>query len=191
MFIYLIAYLLGSLQGGVILSKLLHVKDPRLGGSKNTGATNMWRLHGYRFGLTTFIFDVAKMFLITGLFHWTHSTACLSIALLFGVIGHIYPIYHRFKGGKGVASFIAMITILEPAYALLTSMIWLVVFTLTRISGISAIISLLIVFIISTGSIIMFYSLNNTTIAIASLLCLIEHRHNLMAHFTEYRVTRP
>lgn len=191
MFIYLIAYLLGSLQGGIVLSKLLHVKDPRLDGSKNTGTTNMWRLHGYQFGLSTFIFDVSKIFLIAFLFKSTHSTAYLCVALLLGVIGHLYPLYHGFKGGKGVASFMAMITVLEPTYALLTAMIWLVTYTLTKVSGVSAIISLLIVFIVSTGLTMMSYSPKSASIAMACILCLIKHRYNFMAHFTEYRVTRP
>ncbi|MDG2348558.1 MAG: glycerol-3-phosphate acyltransferase, partial [Gammaproteobacteria bacterium] len=62
--IFLTAYLLGCIQSGVLISKVYNICDPRLAGSNNIGATNMWRLHGWKFGVATFIFDVLKIFLI-------------------------------------------------------------------------------------------------------------------------------
>lgn len=190
MILYLIAYLIGSLQGGILLTKCFKAKDPRLGGSKNTGTTNVWRLHGYRLGLATFVFDAGKIFLIAEICHTYFSHTMLSIALLMGLIGHIYPIYHGFKGGKGIASFFALTALVEPYFCLVAAMIWLVVFIVTQTSGLAAILSLLMLLIVSIGSNILHYSQCMFVIIIACFLCLWKHANNFKDWLNGYRATQ-
>ena len=101
----IIAYLLGSLSGGIIISRIAGGPDLHTVGSKSTGASNVQRTMGWKYGILTFLFDAVKgllscfiAFLITG----SHFGSLL--AGLCCVIGHNWPVFFRFKGGKGVAT---------------------------------------------------------------------------------------
>ena len=100
-----LAYLLGSLSGGIITSRLAHGPDLRTVGSKNTGASNVQRTMGWKYGLITFFFDSLKGVLacwLAELITGDHMAALL--AGLCCVIGHNWPVFFHFKGGKGVAT---------------------------------------------------------------------------------------
>ncbi len=136
------AYLIGSLSSAIILCKLAGLPDPRSEGSGNPGATNVLRIAGKKLAATVLVLDVAKGVLpvlfakFLGLdITWVAATA------LAAFLGHLYPIFFQFKGGKGVATalggFLALS--LPLAGAILAS--WLAVFMLTRISSLSAIIA--------------------------------------------------
>lgn len=113
----LISYLIGSISSAVILSKLISGKDIRNEGSGNAGATNMLRVHGKWAGAVTLIIDVLKGVLAVLLAKWIFNPWLASVAQnsvfkdnlqyiagLFVVIGHDFPVFFKFKGGKGVAT---------------------------------------------------------------------------------------
>lgn len=112
-----IAYILGSLSFGIIISTVFYKKDVRDFGSHNAGMTNMIRTFGKCPGIAVFLLDVLKgiaaVFLTRLLFsEYADPLVCGYIAALFAIIGHMYPLYFHFKGGKGVATALGVTTFL-------------------------------------------------------------------------------
>ena len=111
----LLSYLLGSIPVGVVLSKLKG-QDPRKAGSGNIGATNVMRTVGKGLGILTLAGDIAKGFLPTWLaMHYNQPTIVVAACGLAAFIGHVWPIYLGFKGGKGVATALGFFLALKPA----------------------------------------------------------------------------
>lgn len=136
------AYLLGSLSGALIICTLLRLPDPRTQGSGNPGATNVLRHGGKHAALLTLIVDVLKGVIAVLIAHWlTSSAMILSGAALAVFLGHLYPIFFHFRGGKGVATaFGALVTLIWPV-GLLALATWLSVAVLFRYSSLAAIIT--------------------------------------------------
>jgi len=139
----LLAYLIGSLSFAILLSRLAGMPDPRAGGSGNPGATNMLRLAGKRLAICTLFGDLLKgllpVLLAASLEMSIQQQAWIGLA---AVCGHLYPLYFRFRGGKGVATAAGTLLALYPPAALLALAAWLVVFRLTRTSSLAALIAL-------------------------------------------------
>lgn len=138
----IIAYLIGSLETSVLLSKFFKFPDPRSQGSRSAGATNVLRTAGKNQALLTLIGDVLKgvvAVLIARLFH--AEPFFLALAALAAVIGHIFPCFFQFKGGKGVATAFGGILMLAPFIALLLAVLWLVVVFATRFVSLASLIS--------------------------------------------------
>jgi glycerol-3-phosphate acyltransferase PlsY len=138
----LLAYLLGSLSFAIVLSRLTGNPDPRMGGSGNAGATNMLRLAGKKLAILTLLGDLCKGLLPVLI----ASIAGLALQQqawigLCAVIGHMFPLYFRFRGGKGVATAAGMILGLYPPAAILAVGIWALTFYLTRTSSLAALIA--------------------------------------------------
>lgn len=181
------AYLLGSLMGGVIVGKLRGGVDIRTAGSGNLGATNAWRTQGPLFGLLVFVIDVGKGIFATvllphlplpmldadaGLRQWTPYLCGLAVML-----GHVYPVFFGFRGGKGVATLIGVWACLLP-YALPFALIaWIVILVL---SGYVSLASLGAGVAISIAALLMKAPAAAITFACATavLLCY-THRVNL------------
>lgn len=108
-----IPYLLGSLNFAVILSKKYYGDDIREHGSKNGGATNMLRTYGKKAAGLTFLFDALKAVVSSIIGYLLMGIAGASIAGLFCMAGHMFPIYYRFKGGKGVVTLAAMVLMID------------------------------------------------------------------------------
>lgn len=138
----ILAYLLGSLSFAILLSRLAGGPDPRASGSGNPGATNMLRVAGKKLAVLTLLGDLLKgllPILIAKLFGLgLQQQAWIGLA---AVLGHLYPLYFRFRGGKGVATAAGMLLGLYPPAALLASGAWLLVFLLTRTSSLAALIA--------------------------------------------------
>lgn len=137
-----LAYLLGSLSFAILLSRLAGREDPRLGGSGNPGATNMLRVAGKTLAAVTLLGDVLKGLLAV----WIAKLLGLNLQQqawvgLAAVIGHLYPLYFRFRGGKGVATAAGMLLGLYPPAAALAVSAWLLTFALTRTSSLAALIA--------------------------------------------------
>ncbi len=138
----LLAYLLGSLSFAILLSRLAGGPDPRASGSGNPGATNMLRVAGKRLAVLTLLGDLAKGLLpvmvayLLGLS--IQEQAWIGLA---AVIGHLYPIYFRFRGGKGVATAAGMLLGLYPPAALLALAAWALTLFLTRTSSLASLIA--------------------------------------------------
>jgi acyl phosphate:glycerol-3-phosphate acyltransferase len=138
----IIAYLIGSLETSVLLSRLFKFPDPRSQGSRSAGATNVLRTAGKNQALLTLIGDVLKgavAVLIARLFH--AEPFFIALAALAAVIGHIFPCFFQFKGGKGVATAFGGILMLTPFIALLLAVLWLVVVFATRFVSLASLIT--------------------------------------------------
>jgi len=139
----LLAYLIGSLSFAILLSRLAGIPDPRASGSGNPGATNMLRLAGKRLAICTLFGDLLKgllpVLLAASLDMSVQQQAWIGLA---AVCGHLYPLYFRFRGGKGVATAAGALLALYPPAALLAIAAWLLVFRMTRTSSLAALIAL-------------------------------------------------
>lgn len=137
----LIAYLSGSIPFGLILSKLFGDGKIREVGSKNIGATNVFRTQGKLLGVLTLILDFSKAFLPC-CFLKTDCEFSNLLILAAPAIGHIFPTWLRFKGGKGVATYFGMFCALDAYACLIAAMIWAFMFFIFRISSIACLISI-------------------------------------------------
>ncbi len=114
-FIALFGYLLGSVPTGLILAKLFSRVDPRTAGSKNIGATNVFRTAGKSLGILTLVGDLLKGVIpIVIAVHWGESNVWIAISGLSSFLGHIFPIFLGFKGGKGVATALGVYLVISP-----------------------------------------------------------------------------
>ena len=137
--ILLACYLIGSIPFGLVLSKILNKSDPRLVGSKNIGATNIVRTSGWKLGLLTLIFDVLKGFIPVVVFK--NYLIDQSFAILFIFLGHLFPIWIKFKGGKGIAVIIGCLFGYKFFYGLIFSLIWLFTALVSKYSSLSALVA--------------------------------------------------
>ena len=144
--ILLTCYLVGSIPFGLLLSKLLSKDDPRLVGSKNIGATNIVRTSGWKLGLLTLIFDILKG-LIPVVILKNHLIE-QSLIILFIFLGHLFPIWIKFKGGKGIAVIIGCLLGYNYFYGLIFSLVWLVTAIVSKYSSLSALVASLSILII-------------------------------------------
>ncbi|MBT3457217.1 MAG: glycerol-3-phosphate 1-O-acyltransferase PlsY, partial [Thiotrichales bacterium] len=140
MLYFLIAsYLLGSVSSAIIICRILGLPDPRTEGSKNPGATNVLRIGGKKVAAFVLIFDGLKGAMPILLAHYFGlSLFELTIILLSAFLGHVFPIYYGFKGGKGVATYLGGLIGLNFFVGLTFSIIWLIVAKVIKVSSIAA-----------------------------------------------------
>ncbi len=142
----IIGYLIGSISFAILITKKTTGKDVRDEGSKNAGSTNVFRVAGIKSALMTFVCDFLKGFLpviitmVIGRMLKLEDTSLLMMAVSFGIIiGHMYPIYFGFKGGKGVASTIGIMLAINPFILGIVLVFGIVLLLITRIVSISSI----------------------------------------------------
>lgn len=142
----LAAYLLGSVSGSLVLGRFRGV-DIRTQGSGNAGGTNALRTQGAWFALGTVLIDVGKGALAAGLGFWPPEVAGvppLAVALACGLacaVGHIWPVFFGFRGGKGAAVVVGLVAVCLPAALLPVVGVWLVLLTLTGYVGLSTVVA--------------------------------------------------
>lgn len=194
----IIAYLLGSIPSAVWIGKRYYGVDIREHGSKNAGATNVMRVLGTRAAIPVFIIDFVKGFLAVTIFSllryddhiptqaWIINLKILAVFVV--VLGHIFPIFAGFKGGKGVATMLGAMTGIQPNIALLCFAVWLVVFALWNYVSLASIVAgcAFPIFVsIFTGSILVRHGLEHTSISfivfsfIVAILLVWTHRKNI------------
>lgn len=138
------AYLLGSVAFGILISKLFGLPDPRTVGSGNPGATNVLRSGKKSAAVLTLLGDAAKgwlpvwLALQSDMLMWVTSAVALAV-----FVGHLFPIFHGFKGGKGVATALGILLALSGWLGLAVLVTWVLVFALWRFSSLSAIVAAL------------------------------------------------
>ena len=171
-----VAYLFGSLSSAVVISQLFGLPDPRTAGSKNPGATNVYRLGGRVPALLVLVMDILKGTIpVYGSYLLGIEPIMLGVIAIFACLGHIFPLYFGFKGGKAVATaFGAMLPIgLDLAGLLILS--WVVVVFLTGYSSLGALIAVslapLFTFLIKP--------LYTVPVAMLSLLIILRHKDNI------------
>lgn len=139
----ILSYLLGSLCSAVIVSRLFSLPNPCLEGSNNPGATNVLRLAGKKYAIIVLIADLMKGLCPVLLAHYLLVPLNLVAMLGVGaVIGHMYPVFFKFKGGKGVATTFGVLLGFNYLLGILTLLTWLLVAKLTRYSSLAALISI-------------------------------------------------
>ena len=136
------AYLIGSLSSASILCKLAGLPDPRSEGSGNPGATNVLRIGGKKLAATVLFIDVVKGVLPVTIVSLAGFDLAWVTATAFAVfLGHLYPVFFQFNGGKGVATALGGFLALSPLLGGAIMLSWLLVFIISRISSLSAIIA--------------------------------------------------
>lgn len=134
-----VGYLCGSLASAVMVCRLLKLPDPREAGSRNPGATNVLRLSGKRAAALTLAGDMLKGFLPVALAHLlTQSPAIIGTTALAAFVGHLYPVFFQFKGGKGVATAFGAVAAMVWPVALFMAAVWVLVALVSRYSSLAA-----------------------------------------------------
>ncbi len=191
---FIISYLVGSIPFGYLIYKFKNNDDIRKHGSGNIGATNVNRLMGKKLGLITLLFDFFKTFLVTIYITYLYGNELGTICGFFSILGHIFPIWLKFKGGKGVASFLGLLSIISWPLTLIFCLTWLITVKIFKFSGIGAITAVILNTIIFKLVLLVQFSNNiilwfpgtpfefNITI-ILSLIILFKHHSNLISFF--------
>ncbi len=138
----LFAYLLGSISSAVVVARLMRLQDPRTVGSGNPGATNVLRYGGKRAAVMTLIGDVLKGVVAVALTRLvTHDEVIIAAAMGAVFLGHLYPVFFGFKGGKGVATALGAYLGFDPLLGGMLAGIWLLVALISRYSSLSALVA--------------------------------------------------
>lgn len=177
-----VAYAIGSLSFAVIISRAMGLSDPRSYGSGNPGATNVLRSGNKKAALLTLVFDALKGYvpvvvalLLAPRFGWGEGT--IAAVGLAAFIGHLWPVFFRFQGGKGVATAAGVLLALNPALGAATLLTWLIIAYFFRYSSLAAIVA---------AAFAPFYQLliwgagpMALAIAVMSLLLVLRHAGNI------------
>ena len=134
-----IGYLLGSLNSAIIISHLFLRRDIRAHGSKNAGATNMLRTFGKRYAVMTLALDMIKAAVATTLGFYVCQYVGAPIAGFFCIFGHMFPVYYRFKGGKGVACTAIVALMIDPWTFLVMFFCFFVIVFMTRFVSLASV----------------------------------------------------
>ncbi len=136
------AYLLGSISSAVVVARIMHLEDPRNVGSKNPGATNILRYGGKTAAALTLLGDLLKGVVAVVVARLvTDEPLVLASVGLLALVGHVYPVFFGFRGGKGVATGFGVWLALSPWVALALVVTWVLVAALFRYSSLSALIA--------------------------------------------------
>ena len=173
-----IAYFIGSISFGILASKIFNIMDPRAMGSKNPGATNVLRTGNKYAAVFTLLGDMLKATLVVGIaLSLNFSGNLLTAVILAVLLGHMYPIFYNFKGGKGVATALGILLAINWELALFTLLTWIIIFFISKYSSLSAIIaaiaSPLIAYFLNQGQHIIIISV------VLAILILFRHKRNI------------
>jgi glycerol-3-phosphate acyltransferase PlsY len=173
--IILVSYLFGSIPFGLVLTKIFLKKDIREIGSGNIGATNVLRAGNKFLGYSTLVLDILKAVLPV-LYIKFFMNDYLYISALSIFIGHVFPIWLKFKGGKGVASYLGILCCLDIFTALIFGVVWISVFILFKFSSLSSLLASLTIPIFQ-----FFYNSNSDYYFYFMMFILIffTHRENI------------
>ena len=169
------SYFLGSIPFGLVLTKIFLKKDIREIGSGNIGTTNVLRTGKKSLAVATLVFDLLKGY-FSIVITFIYSENLISYSALICFIGHIFPVWLRFKGGKGVATYLGIILALSYKFFLIFGITWLILSFLFRYASLSSIISSLTVFIYS------YFFINNFSLILFIFFVIIiyTHRENIV-----------
>ncbi len=173
-----LAYLIGSIPSGLILGKLFWHTDLRQYGSHNIGATNAWRTLGKIPGLIVFLADSFKgqAGVLLGLYLIDTPLAAV-IGGLFAIIGHSFSIFLRFRGGKGVATSLGVLTMLMGNVTLLVFAVWLAIVYMTRYVSLGSVVAGFLTPILAA---LFSYPMEYIVFTvIAAFLVIVRHRENI------------
>ncbi len=174
-FIIFISYFSGSIPFGFLLSKFFLKKDIRNIGSGNIGATNVLRSGNKTIGYATLILDILKAILPV-IFVKFYCTEYLYISSLCVFLGHVFPIWLKFKGGKGVATYVGILCCINIYLGITFGIVWLIIFIIFKYSSLSSLVGALSVPIINY---LIFYDEVVYFFIIMFILIFYTHRENI------------
>jgi glycerol-3-phosphate acyltransferase PlsY len=171
-----VGYLIGSTPFGLILTRLAGAGDIRAVGSGNIGATNVLRTGRKGLAAATLVGDMLKGTIAVSIVDWLHGTDAALIAGLGAVLGHVFPVWLRFKGGKGIATYIGVLIALSWPVAAAFGAIWAAVAALTRYSSLSGLVASAL-----TPAMLWFFADGKAALlfAILTVLIWVMHRANI------------
>ena len=171
----IVSYLMGSIPFGLILTKIFLNKDIREIGSGNIGATNALRTGNKLIGYSTLILDIAKA-IIPVIFVKINYPDLIYIASLCAFLGHVFPIWLKFKGGKGVATYVGILFSINLLLGIIFTASWVIIFLIFRYSSLSSIIGSISIpiYILMTDQIS-----NAIFFSIMFVLIFFTHRENI------------
>ena len=172
----LLAYLIGSIPFGLILTKVFLKKDVRDIGSGNTGATNVLRTGSKKLAALTLILDALKGACVVAIFGLYTNTLIAFVTGLFAIIGHCFPIWLKFKGGKGVATTLGVLLAAIPITGFAAVLAWILSFLAARISSLAALTAMLIAPAVTYAVYGLYPALINVAI---SILVFVRHHENI------------
>ena len=176
----LFAYLIGSIPFGKIITKILINKDITQTGSGNIGATNVYRSVSKKAGILVLILDAIKPIIVLAIIQYLNPNLFNEYKYIFflvSIIGHIFPIWLKFKGGKGVACFFGGNLILMPIPTVFAMIIWLLVVKFSKLSSFGALLS---IFVLTSYELIFIYgTLNKVIILLLFFLIFLKHSSNI------------
>lgn len=172
------AYLCGSVSSAIVVCKLMHLPDPRTEGSKNPGATNVLRIGGKRPAIITLFGDVLKGVIpvVIGRLLGLDELA-LTLVAFAAFMGHLFPVFFGFEGGKGVATFIGALLVLCWPVGVAWIAVWMIMAAFFRYSSLSAITASVL-----TPLFFWFFTQNGIATGVLALLCFIlilRHKDNI------------
>ncbi|CAD83585.1 putative inner membrane protein [Candidatus Blochmanniella floridana] len=174
--IIILAYFLGSISGSILICKTLHFKDPRQHGSKNPGTTNILRIINYKIAIFVLLFDSLKGAVPIWLGTYFHiDPIYLYIIAISACIGHIYPIYFQFYGGKGVATAFGALTAISINFFIIIIITWILTVYLFRYASLGSIVT----FIVITFYVWYIQYHHFEYIILLSLIILSQHKNNI------------
>lgn len=179
----LLAYLLGSLSFAVIVSRVMGLNDPRTYGSKNPGATNVLRSGSKAAAVVTLLLDALKGWLPVVLVRWYGrrwglDDGTVALVGLAAFLGHLYPVFFRFQGGKGVATALGVLFGVDALLGLAAGAIWLlmaVVFRYSSLSSLTAAVAAPLVYVLASGT--AWYAETPVLLALVAMAALLVYRH--------------
>jgi glycerol-3-phosphate acyltransferase PlsY len=182
LFLTLLAYLLGSISFAVIASWIFKLPDPRTYGSKNPGATNVLRSGKKGAAVLTLLGDAGKGWLAVVLaqyfvFTWGLAAETVAVVALAVFLGHVFPIFLRFKGGKGVATAVGVLLGLNLWVGLLAIATWLLVAMIWRLSSLSALVAAVLAPVYAI--IFLDFGVETLAVLLMSLLLIWRHQSNI------------
>ena len=170
------SYFLGSIPFGLLITKIFLKKDIRNVGSGNIGTTNVLRAGNKSLAFVTLIFDVLKGY-VSVLITLKFFNDLIYFSALICFIAHIFPVWLKFKGGKGVATYLGIILALSFKFGIIFCITWLLIFFIFKYSSLSSMIGALVIFAYSI-------ILDNTTLSvflfIIFIIILYTHRENIV-----------
>ena len=186
-FLIILSYLTGAFPSAVLIGKIFFKTDVREFGSGNAGATNTFRVLGKKAGIPVLILDIFKGWLAVNYIFFISSLSnnldlVFEQQLVFGiaaVIGHLFPIYTGFRGGKGIATLLGLLVGIQPIAALMSSLVFIIVFFISRYVSLSSIFAAL------AFPIIIYFLSDSTDVSLiifsifVPLLAIITHQKNI------------
>ncbi|MDY6065154.1 MAG: glycerol-3-phosphate 1-O-acyltransferase PlsY [Finegoldia sp.] len=180
LFLIIIGYFIGNINGAILLSKILYHEDVRSKGSGNAGTTNGLRNYGKKFAIITFMIDFFKGFISAYIGYKLLGEIGIPIGGISSVIGHIYPILYGFRGGKGLACSAGVVLMISPIFLAVMTTIFALIVIISRYVSLGS---------ISIAILVMLYGLYNiifkkeiyagVTFVILGFIVFFKHKSNI------------